>query len=256
MRGRAKYVIALTAFWFAWGAHGALSAPQKDADKPAPRTPPSVSASREDAGPSGKVVETMNSGGYTYVCLEKSGKKTWVAVPQTKVAVGEQRSFAAGAEMKNFTSKTLNRTFESIIFSAGPAGAAEAGPGAPGSPGETGSKAQASAPDKDIKVEKASGPNAYTVGELYAKSSSLDKKTVVVKAKVVKVSAGIMGRNWVHIQDGTGDSKKGSHNLVVTSQDTPAVGDVVTVTGTLAKDRDFGAGYLYKVIVEGATFQK
>lgn len=77
-------------------------------------------AKQTGANISGKVVETMDSGGYTYVCVEKSKKKTWVAVPQTKVAVGKNMSFYPGMEMKNFTSKTLNRTFDSIIFSSGP----------------------------------------------------------------------------------------------------------------------------------------
>jgi hypothetical protein len=73
---------------------------------------------------------------------------------------------------------------------------------------------------------------------------------------VVKINTGIMGKNWVHIQDGTGDPKEGAHNLVATSQDEPAVGDVVTVTGTLARDRDFGGGYRYTAIIEDAKITK
>jgi len=76
--------------------------------------------SREASSLSGKVVETMDSGGYTYICLEKNGKKTWVAVPQMKVVKGKSMSFRPGAEMTNFKSKTLNRTFDRIIFSEGP----------------------------------------------------------------------------------------------------------------------------------------
>jgi len=68
---------------------------------------------------SGKVVETMDAGGYTYVCLENGGTKTWVALPATKVKVGQQLTCQPGSEMQNFTSKTLKRTFPSIIFSAG-----------------------------------------------------------------------------------------------------------------------------------------
>ena len=68
----------------------------------------------------GKVVETMDGGGYTYICLEKDGKKTWAAVPVMKAKVGESLELLSGTEFRNFTSKTLNRTFESIIFSAGP----------------------------------------------------------------------------------------------------------------------------------------
>lgn len=70
---------------------------------------------------SGKVVETMDSGRYTYVCLEKNGKKTWLAVPQMKVVKGKNMSFMPGSEMVNFESKTLKRTFDRIIFSSGPA---------------------------------------------------------------------------------------------------------------------------------------
>ncbi len=77
-------------------------------------------ASYAGSGLSGKVTETMNSGGYTYVLLEKDGEKTWIAVPQMKVTKGQTLSFKPGTEMENFTSKTLNRTFKKIVFSEGP----------------------------------------------------------------------------------------------------------------------------------------
>jgi hypothetical protein len=107
-----------------------------------------------------------------------------------------------------------------------------------------------------IKVEKAKGADAYTVSEIYEMAGKLDKKTVSVRGKVVKVSKGIMGKNWVHLQDGSGDAGTGTNNLVATTQDVPKVGDVVTAKGTLYKDKDFGAGYLYKVIVEEATVKQ
>ena len=53
---------------------------------------------------SGRVVETMDSSGYTYVNIEKDGKETWVAVPQMKVVVGQDVSFQPGMVMSNFTS--------------------------------------------------------------------------------------------------------------------------------------------------------
>jgi hypothetical protein len=196
---------------------------------------------------SGKVVETMDSGGYTYVCIEKEGQKTWVAVPKMKVIKGQTIAFRPGAVMENFSSKTLNRTFDRIIFSAGVAGANVT---------TSGSKDKVSPVVKNIKVEKAEGPNAYTVAQLYEKAKKLDRKEVAVRGKVVKVSEGIMNKNWVHVQDGSGNSGKGTHDLVVTSHDTAAVGDIVTVRGTLAKDKDFGSGYKYKVIVEDATIKK
>jgi hypothetical protein len=120
--------------------------------------------------------------------------------------------------------------------------------------GSQGAKAPATA--EPIKVEKAKGADAYTVSETYGEAGKLDKKTVSVRGKVVKVSKGIMGKNWVHLQDGSGDAGKGTNNLVATTQDDPKVGDVVTARGTLYKDKDFGAGYLYKVIVEEATVKQ
>jgi hypothetical protein len=198
---------------------------------------------------SGKVVETMDSGGYTYVKLQKSGKSMWVAVPQMKVTVGQEMSFAPGMVMTDFKSNSLNRTFDAIVFSTGVAGLETKASGQKPSevkPAET----------KKIKVEKASGPNAYSVAELHEKSASLDKKSIVVKGQVVKVSQGIMGKNWVHIQDGSGDASKGSNNIVATTQDLPSVGDTVTAKGTLYKDKDFGSGYKYAVIVEEASVKK
>lgn len=113
--------------------------------------------------------------------------------------------------------------------------------------------AKAPAASERIKVEKAKGADAYTVSETYEKAEKLDKTTVVVRGKVVKVSKGIMGKNWVHLRDGSGDPGKGTNNLVVTTQDDPNIGDVVTAKGTVYKDKDFGAGYKYRVIVEEAT---
>jgi hypothetical protein len=77
-------------------------------------------AIKDTSSLSGKVVETMDSGRYTYVCLEKNDKKIWLAVPKMKVVVGQNMSFRPGLEMVNFESKTLKRKFDKIIFSQGP----------------------------------------------------------------------------------------------------------------------------------------
>jgi len=200
----------------------------------------------------GKVAETMDSGSYTYVNVEKNGKKTWVAVPQTKVKVGQEISFRPGAEMPGFFSKTLNRTFDSIIFSAGvipPQGAKPADKAADNKKTNTPAV-------KPVKVEKASGKDAYTVAELYEKSSGLEKKGIVVKGQVVKFSSNIMGKNWIHIQDGSGDAAKKTNDILVTSKDVVSVGDVVTAKGTLYRNKDFGSGYKFSVIVEEAGVKK
>lgn len=232
-------------------------------DKPSPVPPPEkkvekAGAALNSSSLSGKVVETMNAGGYTYISVvEKNGKKTWVAIPVTKVKVGQKVTYQPGAEMRNFTSKTLNRTFESIIFSPGLA--SQPGSVAANKPSSSQHGDKPVAPpmsNEKISVDKASGPDAYTVGEIYEKAATLNEKTAVVKGKVVKVSAGIMGKNWIHLKDGTGDTATQTNKLVTTSQDLPAVGDIVTMKGTIYKDKDFGAGYKYGVIMENASIQR
>jgi len=83
----------------------------------------------------------------------------------------------------------------------------------------------------------------------------LKNKDVVVRGKVVKFLGGIMGKNWMHLQDGTGSAEKGDNDITVTTDEKVSVGDVVTVKGTLAADKDFGAGYRYEVIIENAKVQ-
>lgn len=235
-------------------ASAAVEAAQKQPSAPAPKSQAS-GAALSPGTLSGKVVETMNAGGYTYVCLEKAGKKTWVAMPERTVAVGAKMTVSAGQEMTNFTSRTLNRTFESIIFTGGPVEAKKtASPG--GAPAGGGSKAAASPLEKGVKIEKAAGPNAYTVSEIYDGRTTLHNKKVLVRARIVKISQQIMGRNWIHLQDGSGDPAKGTHNLVATSQEVPTVGDTVTIQGKVIKDRDFGSGYKYTVILEEAVVSK
>ena len=64
-----------------------------------------------------------------------------------------------------------------------------------------------------------------------------------------------MGRNWLHLQDGTGDATKQEHDLVVTTTEEAQEGVILTVTGVVAADRDFGAGYRYKVLLENAKVE-
>ncbi len=92
-----------------------------------------------------------------------------------------------------------------------------------------------------------------TVAATYKDKATLAGKKVTVEGKVVKVNNGIMGRNFVHVQDGTGDAKASTNNLVVTSTQTAAVGDKVSISGTVVLNRDFGSGYSYPLIIEEAT---
>ncbi|HEY5975426.1 MAG TPA: DNA-binding protein [Geobacteraceae bacterium] len=220
--------------------------------------PPQQSAQPPLAG---TVVETMNSGGYTYMLLQQKDTKSWVAVPEMYVKVGEEIELEPGVQMGEFVSKALGKTFESIVFSNGPTDkfteqrkkSAHSGVVMDSSKKVEGKKAGKVV--ENLKVEKAAGANAYTVAEVFAKRDALADKPVVVRAQVVKVTPSVMDRTWVHLEDGSGSRLKGDYKLVVTTTVMPTLGDIVTVSGNLHKDRDFGGGYKYEVIIEDATFQ-
>ena len=98
-------------------------------------------------------------------------------------------------------------------------------------------------------IAKAEG--GQTVAELFAAKDQFDGETALIRGKVVKVNADIMGKNWLHIRDGSGE--EGTNDLTVTTTDAvPAVGDTVLVAGQVGLNRDFGMGYMYPLIVEDA----
>lgn len=242
----------------------------------APESPTALAAKPKAISLSGKVVETMDGGGYTYLLLKNGNEKNWIAVPLMKVTVGQELTLIPGFEINNFTSKGLNRKFDRIIFSAGLINTEKVtlSPSAikmlhEGAPTAAQGKEQASKVDttaknamigqkhapKQQKVAKAKGPNAYTVSELYAKKTKLERKTVVLRGRVVKVAMHIMKRNWIHIQDGSGSPKQKNNDVVVTSTQLPKEGDLVTVKGTLYNNIDFGAGYKYSLIMMDASIE-
>ena len=79
---------------------------------------------------------------------------------------------------------------------------------------------------------------------------------MTIRGKVVKYNEGVMGKNWIHLQDGSGDAGQGTNDLTVTSLDAASVSETVTITGTVRTNKDFGSGYVYRVIVEDAKVAK
>ncbi len=100
-------------------------------------------------------------------------------------------------------------------------------------------------------IAKADG--GKTVLEVFTEKAALANQKVIVRGKVVKTNAGIMGKDWVHVRDGSGDEGNNDLTVTMTAQPMPNVGDTVLVTGTVVLDKDFGMGYQYPVLVEDAT---
>ncbi|MCW5198758.1 DNA-binding protein [Desulfobulbus sp. F4] len=244
----------------------------------AEETKQAPAAAEAAAGPAqkavkGKVLESMSGADYTYLLVEDGTEKIWAAIPESKVAVGQEVSLQPGMVMKDFESKALNKKFDAIVFSSGLAEEAGAAPavegGTPKLAGEagkpvdeaalealSGGSARAVVPAGEVKVEKAEGENGRTVEQCFAEAEKLNGQKIKVRGKVVKFTPDIMGKNWIHLQDGSGDPMKNTHDLVVTTSETAKKDEVVLVEGVLSKDKDFGAGYRYAAIIEDAKISK
>jgi hypothetical protein len=202
---------------------------------------------------SGKVLKVMNGNGYTYVYLKKKDrKKIWVAFPLARITVGSTIDLVPGEEMRNFKSKALNRTFDKITFSLGRIAPQGVRTGTFPDVASPGNKNSATAKET-MAITRAQGSNAHTVAELYAQKNSLNGRTVLVRGKVVKVVPRIMKMNWLHIQDGTGSADRKDHEIVVKTKAQPPMGSTITISGTLLKDKDYGSGYRYDVLIDNAV---
>lgn len=200
----------------------------------------------------GQVLEVKDTDMYTYLRLRTKDGETWAAVGKAQVKKGEQVTIDGPMTMTNFESKALNRKFDRLVLGNLRGAAAAAAPG--GSP--HGGMASKPADVGDVKVAKAAGKDAHTVAEIVTRRTELKDKNVALRAKVVKFTGGIMGKNWLHLRDGTGSASSQTDDLVVTTTDAAKVGDVVLARGVVRIDKDLGAGYVYKVLVEDAKLQK
>ena len=201
---------------------------------------------------SGKVLEVLQAGSYTYVQLDTGKEKVWLAGPTSQVKPGERVAFLPGMPMTGFESKTLRRTFDLVYFvgsidregaepakDAVPPGHPQTAPGAGGT---------VTAKMDFSKITKPAG--GKTVAEIIKEKKQLSGKKIAVRGKVVKFSAEIMGKNWIHLNDGT--AKDGGEDLTITTKAEAKVGDTVLVRGVVVTDKDLGSGYHYAVIIEDA----
>jgi hypothetical protein len=217
------------------------------------RQVPDSGAAHTTAAPShtsGKVIETMDAGRYTYVHVDYGDEKSWAAAPQFQVEVGDNVIVPAGAAMVDYYSKTLDRTFDVVYFVAFIAVTGEGGEAlTPRGHGD----APEGTPGAEIDlaaIERAEGGN--TVGEIFDEKASFAGQEVTVRGRVVKFTPAVMGKNWIHLRDGT-TGAGGANDLTVTSEEMAEVGNTVLVRGVLAIDRDFGFGYKYDLIIEDAN---
>lgn len=199
---------------------------------------------------SGKVTDIVDASGYTYIEVDTGKTKVWAAGPVTPVTIGDTIAFSTEMPMKNFHSKSMKRDFDVIYFvnsfmtdKQSPTSKAIASTSPPG-------QIKQEQVVKAIKgINKVEGGN--TIAEIYTNKNDLSGKTVRVRGQVTKYNAGIMGKNWIHIRDGSG-----LEDLTITTDGSAVLDDVVVIEGKLNLDKDFGYGYVYPLIVEDAKITK
>lgn len=196
-----------------------------------------------------EVIEVIQASSYTYMKVKEGSKEYWIATVKEDMAVGSKYSFGDALQMDNFTSKELNRTFPVIYFISENGESSEIEQNIMAAPVTMGKPKVE--PLTDVVISQNAG--GVSISELYRNRNSYSDKKVKVKGKVVKVNMEVMDRNWVHIQDGTSDS--GNFDLTVTTLESAKVGDILEFEGTIAINKDFGAGYVYDLIMEGGVIR-
>ena len=212
---------------------------------PSASNAPAAPAELQTGGEQGDgVIEVIQAGQYTYVQVERNGEALWAAAPQFEVEVGDKVVLPADMmPMKDWHSKTLDRTWEVVHFATRITKA--------GAPAARPAKLPVGHAEVDAALDfaKITTPEGgKTVAELFAQKDTLTDKDVIVRGLVVKVTKNVMNKNWVHVRDGSGEA--GTNDLTVTTSTLPEVGDTVVVRGSLHTGIDFGAGYVFDIIVE------
>ena len=192
-----------------------------------------------------KALETLDTDKYTYIKADENGTEYWVAVQKQNINVGSDYGFKGGLLKKNFESKEYNRIFETLYLVSNLQIL-------------TGANNTMSSPHAGIsnheEVEKKeithrTGDVAFK--DLIDNKSKYANKKVQITGQCVKVNPNIMDRNWIHLQDGTADH----YDITATTDEIIPVGAVVTLEGTVAINKDFGAGYKYELIIENAILK-
>jgi hypothetical protein len=197
------------------------------------------------------VEEVIQATNYTYLRAIQNGEEIWMAILKGNIETGKTYYYDQAMEMKNFTSKDLDRSFDKVYFLEGlyenPGDFTKAGVIPPND--AIHSQQAVETDKKDITLPEEAG--VTKIGDLFENKEALENKKVTVHGIVTKFNPNIMSKNWVHIQDGSGDAS--SFDLTITTMDQVKVGDIVKFEGTVAINKDFGHGYKYDLLLEDAS---
>lgn len=201
----------------------------------------------------GTVVETQSAASYTYIRLAE--QEHWIAADSVQVDIGDRVVVEGGNWMGEFYSPRLEKTFENIFFanrvtviSAASTSDAVADPQSAVAR-HHGSQTQPEGEIAAVDVEPLEG--GVTIHELLNRSDQLGGETVSLRARVVKATPNVMGKNWITLADASGNQ-----TLMTTSAILPSVGTTTIVRGVVATQVDLGSGYVYPVLLQETEFDK
>lgn len=194
------------------------------------------------------VKEVLNANAYTYLLVTEAEKEYWIAVPKMEATVGKTYTYQGGMEMKNFESKDLKRTFDSVLFVEG-----VIDPNATATT-ETTSTSVKVVSSKELSKGITLAKGGISVFDLYSTKDQLAGKTVILTGKVIKFMPEIMKKNWIHLQDGS--NFNGFNDITITTLEKVKIDDIVTLKGKVVLNKDLGSGYKYDVLVEDAVLLK
>ncbi len=198
------------------------------------------------------VKEAIQTPTYTYLNVSEGDKNFWIAVNSKEVKVGETYFYVGGLLKENFESKELNKTFDELYLIGNLVSA------------NHGNQLSSNdAKNEDLGTVKESVSNSVKtnivrqngsvkISEIVNNPKKHEGQTVQIDGECTKINIGIMGKNWIHLKDGSKDD----YDLVITSNDIVSVGSVVTIKGDVVLNKDFGAGYKYDLILENGVIVK
>lgn len=190
--------------------------------------------------------EVLPTEKYVYVLMEENGEEFWIATVKQEVETGKTYFFKDGLLKIDFESKEYNRTFDRI-FLVSSIVPANHGNQAESAPVESKQPVNTANIEKPIKVE-----GSISIADLVDNIEKYDGQEIQVSGVCTKINPNIMGRNWIHLEDGTRDD----YDLVLTSDMIIPEGAVLTMKGKVATNLDFGAGYRYDILIENAQMVK
>ncbi|MDX5583413.1 MAG: hypothetical protein QNK20_00585 [Aureibaculum sp.] len=196
-----------------------------------------------------KVKEVLQASTYTYLFVNENKEEYWIAVSKADIKVDDHLYYNKALEMKDFKSEELDRTFDRILFVEDLGGMKLKTESIPNDSLHNKLKDQEKKPIINVDI----APDGIRIAELMKNRDNYTNKKIIIRGQVVKINAGIMDRNWVHLKDGT--SHSGKSDLTFTTHEEVKVGDIVTFEGTVALDKEYGAGYIYPLIVENAILK-